>query len=197
MADKPTRGTASKKPKRTTAKRTAQSSAPKVAGAAAKPRIKTAPAVASAPAPVPAPPSPPAAAPVAEAPAASPPAPAPKPAVSHVDAEKAIVKAAQALTDKLVADPRINYVLFGFNRNELGKHHHAFLQLALKPQPLEEGHDLHKSFKALFEKGLKNAHFDIMFDHLKQSLRQLDVPSDWSETLLKGSEKIRKTLHSK
>lgn len=132
---------------------------------------------------------------VAPAPAAS--APAPKPAVSHVDAEKAIVKAAQALTDKLVADPRINYVLFGFNRDELGKHHHAFLELALKPQPLEQGHDLHKSFKALFEKGLKDAHFDIMFDHLKQSLRQLDVPSDWSETLLKGSEKIRKALHSK
>lgn len=195
MADKPTRGTASKKPKRTSAKKTAQSSAPKVAGAAAKPRIKTAPAVASAPAPAPAPSSPMATAAVAPAPAAS--APAPKPAVSHVDAEKAIVKAAQALTDKLVADPRINYVLFGFNRDELGKHHHAFLQLALKPQNLEEGHDLHKSFKALFEKGLKNAHFDIMFDHLKQSLRQLDVPSDWSETLLKGSEKVRKALHSK
>lgn len=190
MADKPTRGTAPKKPKRASPKKAAHSSAPKVTGAAAKPRVKTPPAVASAPTPAEAPKSAPA------APATSP-APRPTQTVNTVDADKAIIKAAQTLTDKLVADPRINYVLFGFNRDDLGKHHHAFLKLSLKPQAIETGDDLHKSFAALFEKGLKNAHFDIMFDHLKQSLRQLDVPSDWSETLLKGSEKIRKALLSK
>jgi hemoglobin len=108
--------------------------------------------------------------------------------------DEAIQNAVEVLTDKLMSDPRINYFLFGVSRADQGEAHKSFLTVALKGAEGEEIPDLRKSFDHFFERGFKDRHFDLIFDHLRDTLRQMQLADDLSEAVLEASNTLRKSL---
>ena len=113
--------------------------------------------------------------------------------------DEAIQNAVDILTEKLMADPRINYFLFGVSRADQGDKHKSFLTVALRGDNEEAASlpDLHKTFADFLDKGFKDRHFDLLFDHLRDSLKQMDIADELSEAVIKASNTIRHGLFSK
>lgn len=115
--------------------------------------------------------------------------------------DEAIQNAVDILTEKLMADPRINYFMFGVSRADQGDKHKSFLTVALRGE--DEGEeaaslpDLRKTFGDFLDKGFKDRHFDLIFDHLRDSLKQMDITDELSEAVIKASNSIRQDLFSK
>lgn len=131
-------------------------------------------------------------------------APAPEQSVAaslkeQLGGDEAIQNAVDILTEKLMADPRINYFLFGVSRADQGDKHKSFLTVALRGDNEEAASlsDLRKTFGDFLDKGFKDRHFDLMFDHLRDSLRQMDIADELSEAVIKASNSIRQGLFSK
>ena len=112
----------------------------------------------------------------------------------QIGGDEAIQNAVEVLTDKLLSDPRINYFLFGVSRADQGEKHKSFLTVALKGAEGEEIHDLRKSFDHFFDRGFKDRHFDVIFDHLRDTLKQMEIADDLSEAVLLASNTLRKSL---
>ena len=132
------------------------------------------------------------------------PAPEQSAAVSlkeQLGGDEAIQNAVDILTEKLMADPRINYFLFGVSRADQGDKHKSFLTVALRGEDEDEEAaslpDLRKTFGDFLDKGFKDRHFDLMFDHLRDSLKQMDIPDELSEAVIKASNSIRQSLFGK
>jgi hemoglobin len=115
--------------------------------------------------------------------------------------DEAIQNAVEILTEKLMADPRINHFMFGVSRADQGDRHKSFLTVALRGKgDGEEGAespDLRKTFADFFDKGFKNQHFDVIFNHLRDSLKQMDVTDELSDAVIQASDTLRKSLFSK
>ena len=111
--------------------------------------------------------------------------------------DEAILTTITALTDKLFADPRINYVLFGVSRSDMGDHNKAFLSVLLTEDAEAPSSDLGEAFAKLLEKGLKKSHITLMFDHLRDTLKEMKLSDDASEILGKGADKIHQQLFGK
>ena len=133
-------------------------------------------------------------------------APAPEQSVAaslkeQLGGDEAIQNAVDILTEKLMADPRINYFLFGVSRADQGDKHKSFLTVALRGEDEDEEAaslpDLRKTFGDFLDKGFKDRHFDLMFDHLRDSLKQMDIPDELSEAVIKASNSIRQSLFGK
>ena len=133
-------------------------------------------------------------------------APAPEQSVAaslkeQLGGDEAIQNAVDILTEKLMADPRINYFLFGVSRADQGDKHKSFLTVALRGESEDEEaaslSDLRKTFGDFLDKGFKDRHFDLLFDHLRDSLKQMDITDELSEAVIKASNSIRQDLFSK
>ena len=131
-------------------------------------------------------------------------APAPEQSVAaslkeQLGGDEAIQNAVDILTEKLMADPRINYFLFGVSRADQGDKHKSFLTVALRGEDEEAASlsDLRKTFGDFLDKGFKDRHFDLMFDHLRDSLKQMDIADELSEAVINASNSIRQGLFSK
>jgi truncated hemoglobin YjbI len=114
--------------------------------------------------------------------------------------DEAIKNAVEILTEKLMADPRINHFMFGVSRADQGDKHKSFLTVALGGEgDAEVGDlpDLHKAFAQFFDKGFKDRHFDVIFHHLRDSLRQMDIADELSDAVIKASNSVRLSLVSK
>jgi len=115
--------------------------------------------------------------------------------------DEAIQNAVEILTEKLMADPRINHFMFGVSRADQGDKHKSFLTVALRGEDdaAEVGDlpDLHKAFAQFFDKGFKDRHFDVIFHHLRDSLKQLDIADELSDAVIKASDSVRNRLFSK
>ena len=112
----------------------------------------------------------------------------------QIGGDAAIQNAVEVLTDKLLSDPRINYFLFGVSRADQGDKHKSFLTVALKGAEGEDIQDLRKSFDHFFDRGFKERHFDVVFDHLRDTLKQMDIADDLSKAVLQASNTLRKSL---
>lgn len=115
--------------------------------------------------------------------------------------DEAIQNAVEILTEKLMADPRINHFMFGVSRADQGDKHKSFLTIALRGEG-DDGEgvelpDLRKTFADFFDKGFKNQHFDVIFNHLRDSLKQMDVADEVSDAVIQASDTLRKSLFSK
>ena len=131
-------------------------------------------------------------------------APAPEQSVAaslkeQLGGDEAIQNAVDILTEKLMADPRINYFLFGVSRADQGDKHKSFLTVALRGEDEEAAGlpDLRKTFGDFLDKGFTDRHFDLMFDHLRDSLKQMDIADELSEAVINASNSIRQGLFSK
>lgn len=131
-------------------------------------------------------------------------APAPEQSVAaslkeQLGGDEAIQNAVDILTEKLMADPRINYFLFGVSRADQGDKHKSFLTVALRGEDEEAASlpDLRKTFGDFLDKGFKDRHFDLLFDHLRDSLKQMDITDELSEAVIKASNSIRQSLFNK
>ena len=115
--------------------------------------------------------------------------------------DEAIQNAVDILTEKLMADPRINYFMFGVSRADQGDKHKSFLAVALRgeSEDVEAASlpDLRKTFGDFLDKGFKDRHFDLIFDHLRDSLKQMDITDELSEAVIKASNSIRQSLFNK
>ncbi len=113
--------------------------------------------------------------------------------------DEAIRNAVEILTDKLMADPRINHFMFGVSRADQGEKHKSFLTVALREEGEEGGElpDLHQAFAQFFDKGFKDQHFDVIFSHLRDSLQQMDIADELSDAVIEASNTLRKSLFSK
>ena len=113
--------------------------------------------------------------------------------------DEAIQNAVDILTEKLMADPRVNYFLFGVSRADQGDKHKSFLTVALRGEGEETADqpDLRKTFADFLDKGFKDRHFDVLFDHLRDALKQMDITDELSEAVIKASNGIRQSLFSK
>ena len=121
----------------------------------------------------------------------------PKSLLELIGGDEAIVTTIAKLTDKLFADPRINYVLFGVSRSDMEDHNKAFLSVLLKEDSEASTTDLGKAFAALLEKGLKRSHITLMFDHLRDSLKEKELSDDLSQALATGANEIHQQLFGK
>lgn len=112
--------------------------------------------------------------------------------------DEAIQNAVEILTEKLMADPRINHFMFGVSRADQGDKHKSFLTVALRDEGdgLEGGElpDLHKAFAQFFDKGFKDRHFDVIFNHLRDALKEMNIADDLSDTVIKASNTLRNSL---
>ncbi len=158
------------------------------------------PAQAAAPAEPAAAPAEPAAAvdapPVSAAAGAAPPsAPAAEPTLAEkIGGENTIANAVDILTRKLGGDPRINYFLFGLSESERGEQHRTFLTLTLGGPDEQVGDDLRRAYAQLADKGLKDRHVDVLLDHLRDTLKELDVAEEFTEAAVTSAGALRDTL---
>jgi hemoglobin len=124
-------------------------------------------------------------------------APAPEKTVAaslkeQLGGDEAIQNAVDILTEKLMADPRVNYFLFGVSRADQGDKHKSFLTVALRGEGEETADqpDLRKTFADFLDKGFKD-------DHLRDALKQMDITDELSEAVIKASNGIRQSLFTK
>ncbi len=136
---------------------------------------------------------------VASQPAASDSAPAEpaEPSLHELIGDDAIEKAVDLLTQKLSSDPRFNFFLFGIGRDEQGKKHRTFLSMALGHPCSEAQAAAARQFSRLFEQGLQDRHFDVVLDHLQDTLKELDIADELSDSVLTASKAARKLLFSR
>lgn len=115
----------------------------------------------------------------------------------QIGGEETLHQIVTILSEKLQADPRINYILFGISRTDQGEKHKAFLSAALNGSEDHGVSDLSAAFDRFFQQGLKDRHFDAFFQHLRDALSELEISDDLSGAVISASENIRKKLFNR
>ena len=90
--------------------------------------------------------------------------------------EAAVGTAVDIFYRKVMADARINYFFFGVNITEQAAKQKAFLGMAFGGPHEYTGRDMRRSHAKLVGMGLNDRHFDIVLDHLRDTLRDLESP---------------------
>jgi len=111
-----------------------------------------------------------------------------------IGGDEAIASAVEILTRKLGGDPRINYFLFGLSESERGEQHRTFLTLTLGGPDEQVGDDLRRAYARLADKGLKDRQVDVLLDHLRETLKELDVADEFTEAAVISAGTLRDTL---
>ena len=121
----------------------------------------------------------------AEAPAAAVEAPAPAPtAEAEKPAEptlyeklgdEAIAKAVDKFYEKVLADDRVNGFFKGVDMNRQRAMQTAFLTYAFGGPNHYQGRDLRAVHAHLVARGLNDTHFDIILEHLGNTLKEMGV----------------------
>jgi hemoglobin len=90
--------------------------------------------------------------------------------------EAAVGTAVDLFYRKVMADARINYFFFGVNITEQAAKQKAFLSMAFGGPHEYTGRDMRRSHAKLVGMGLNDRHFDIVLDHLRDTLLELQAP---------------------
>lgn len=95
---------------------------------------------------------------------------------------------------KVVGDARINYFFFGVNVAEQAKKQKAFLTMAFGGPHHYTGQDMRRGHAKLVDMGLNDRHFDIVLDHLRDTLAELDVVEKLIDDVIAIAESTRKDV---
>lgn len=95
---------------------------------------------------------------------------------------------------KVVGDARINYFFFGVNVAEQAKKQKAFLTMAFGGPHHYTGQDMRRGHAKLVDMGLNDRHFDIVLDHLRDTLSELDVVEKLIDDVIAIAESTRKDV---
>jgi hemoglobin len=105
--------------------------------------------------------------------------------------EAAVGTAVDIFYRKVMADARINYFFFGVNITEQAAKQKAFLGMAFGGPHEYTGRDMRRSHAKLVGMGLNDRHFDIVLDHLRDTLRELESPEPLIQQVIAICESTR------
>lgn|GEM_PF-335015 len=105
--------------------------------------------------------------------------------------EPAVNMAVDIFYRKVIADARINYFFFGVNISEQAAKQKAFLSMAFGGPHEYTGRDMRRSHAKLVGMGMNDRHFDIVLDHLRSTLEQLEAPENLIQEVLDICESTR------
>ena len=105
--------------------------------------------------------------------------------------EAAVGTAVDIFYRKVMADARINYFFFGVNITEQAAKQKAFLGMAFGGPHEYTGRDMRRSHAKLVGMGLNDRHFDIVLDHLRDTLRDLESPEPLIQQVIAICESTR------
>ena len=91
-------------------------------------------------------------------------------------------------------DARINYFFFGVNITEQAEKQKAFLTMAFGGPHQYTGRDMNRSHAKLVNMGMKDKHFDIVLDHLRSTLNELDVAEPLIVEVINIAESTREDV---
>ena len=81
-----------------------------------------------------------------------------------------------ALYFHITCDPRVSHFFRSVSLERILMHQRAFFTMALSGAPVYNGRSLAEAHADLVARhGLTHAHFDIVMDHLKATLSELDI----------------------
>ncbi len=95
-----------------------------------------------------------------------------------IGGDAAVNAAVDLFYRKVLADDRINGFFDGTDMEKQAAKQKAFLTMALGGPNNYTGADMRKGHAHLVEKGLNDAHFDAVMEHLGATLKELGVPDD-------------------
>lgn len=108
--------------------------------------------------------------------------------------EPAVNAAVDVFYRKVIADARINYFFFGVNISEQAAKQKAFLSMAFGGPHEYTGRDMRRSHAKLVGMGMNDRHFDIVLDHLRSTLKQLDAPENLIQEVIDICESTREDV---
>jgi len=108
--------------------------------------------------------------------------------------EPAVNAAVDIFYRKVIADARINYFFFGVNISEQAAKQKAFLSMAFGGPHEYTGRDMRRSHAKLVGMGMNDRHFDIVLDHLRSTLKQLDAPENLIQEVIDICESTREDV---
>lgn len=108
--------------------------------------------------------------------------------------EAAVGTAVDIFYRKVMADARINYFFFGVNITEQAAKQKAFLGMAFGGPHEYTGRDMRRSHAKLVGMGLNDRHFDIVLDHLRDTLRELESPEPLIQQVIAICESTREDI---
>lgn len=108
--------------------------------------------------------------------------------------ESAVGTAVDIFYRKVMADARINYFFFGVNITEQAAKQKAFLGMAFGGPHEYTGRDMRRSHAKLVGMGLNDRHFDIVLDHLRDTLRDLESPEPLIQQVIAICESTREDV---
>lgn len=93
---------------------------------------------------------------------------------------------------KIMEDKRINRFFAGVDMKKQRENQAAFLMFAFGGSAYYRGRSLRTAHHKLVEQcGLKNEHFDFVFEHLVATLKELNVPEELIQEVGKNLESAR------
>ncbi len=108
--------------------------------------------------------------------------------------EPAVNTAVDIFYRKVMADARINYFFFGVNITEQAAKQKAFLSMAFGGPHQYTGRDMRRSHVKLVGMGMNDRHFDIVLDHLRGTLSELQAPEDLIQEVIDICESTREDV---
>jgi hemoglobin len=111
--------------------------------------------------------------------------------------EAAVGTAVDIFYRKVMADARINYFFFGVNITEQAAKQKAFLSMAFGGPHEYTGRDMRRSHAKLVGMGLNDRHFDIVLDHLRETLLELQAPEPLIQQVIAICESTRDDVLSR
>jgi hemoglobin len=106
----------------------------------------------------------------------------------------AVSTAVDVFYRKVVRDARINYFFFGVNMAEQAEKQKSFLSMAFGGPHQYTGRDMRRSHAKLIGMGMNDRHFDIVMDHLRDTLTELGVESTLVDAVLAIAESTREDV---
>jgi hemoglobin len=108
--------------------------------------------------------------------------------------EPAVNMAVDIFYRKVIADARINYFFFGVSISEQAAKQKAFLSMAFGGPHEYTGRDMRRSHAKLVGMGMNDRHFDIVLDHLRSTLNELEVPESLIQEVIDICESTREDV---
>ena len=106
----------------------------------------------------------------------------------------AVSTAVDVFYRKVMRDARINYFFFGVNLTEQAEKQKAFLTMAFGGPHQYTGRDMKQSHAKLISMGMNDRHFDIVVEHLRDTLRELDIQENLVEEVVQIAESTREDV---
>ena len=112
----------------------------------------------------------------------------------QIGGEAAVDAAVDVFYRKMLADDRVNYFFDGIDMDRQAAKQKAFLTMVMGGPHNYTGRDMRTAHKPLIEKGLNDTHFDVVVQHLGDTLAELSVPADLIGQIAAAAETLREDV---